>query len=80
MTITTACTDLRNTLLNMPSRLYPTDDKLRMELKKELVDTLESFCRNAAFIDDRTPVKEKKPVQLKKPARKKSKSVKELKL
>lgn len=71
MTITTACTDLRNTLLNMPSRLYPTDDKLRMELKAELVDTLESFCRNSAFIDDRTPPKEKKPVQLKKTVRKK---------
>ncbi len=75
MTITTACTDLRNTLLNMPSRLYPTDDKLRMELKAELVDTLESFCRNAAFIDDRTPVKEKKPVQLKKTVQKPKKTV-----
>jgi len=77
MTITTACTDLRNTLLNMPSRLYPTDDKLRMALKAELIETLESFCRNSAFIDDRTPVKEKKTVQPKKTVRKKSKSAKE---
>ena len=76
MTITTACTDLRNTLLNMPSRLYPNDDKHRMALKAELVDTLESFCRNAAFIDDRAPLKEKKPVQKpKKPVQKPKKTV-----
>lgn len=79
MTITTACTDLRNTLLNMPSRLYPTDDKLRMALKAELIETLESFCRNAAFIDDRAPLKEKKPVQPKKTVQKPKKTVKELK-
>lgn len=72
-TITAACADLRNTLLNMPSRLFPNEDKYRMALKAELIETLESFRRNAAFIDDRTPLKEKKPVQLKKTVRKKSK-------
>ena len=72
MTITTACTDLRNTLLNMPSRLYPNEDKHRMALKAELVDTLESFCRNAAFIDDRAPAE---VVQKPKPVRKPKKTV-----
>jgi len=75
MTITTACTDLRNTLLNMPSRLFPNEDKYRMALKAELIETLESFRRNAAFIDDRAQIKEKKPVQPKKTVQKPKKTV-----
>ena len=76
--ITAACTDLRNTLLNMPSRLFPNEDKYRMALKAELIETLESFRRNAAFIDDRPSAevvqKPKKTVQkTKKTVRKKSK-------
>lgn len=76
--ITVACADLRNTLLNMPSRLFPNEDKYRMALKAELIETLESFRRNAAFIDDRPSAevvqKPKKTVQKpKKTVRKKSK-------
>ncbi len=76
--ITAACTDLRNTLLNMPSRLFPNEDKHRMALKAELIETLESFRRNAAFVDDRPSAevvqKPKKTVQKpKKTVRKKSK-------
>lgn len=76
MTIAAACADLRNTLLNMPSRLFPNEDKYRMALKAELIETLESFRRNAAFIDDRPSAevvqKPKKTVQKPKTVRKKA--------
>jgi hypothetical protein len=51
-----ACSDLRNTMLSWPSRVFPTDDDNRQALRGEVHRLLENFIKYKAFV-----VKERAP-------------------
>jgi hypothetical protein len=59
---TTACADLRNTMLSWASRLFPNDDDNRARLRAEVHRLLESFTRHKRLIENPKIKKTKKKV------------------